>query len=127
MYKFFRFFLIASIVLCVLESEGQVPSPTSQPATDIKQNSIPPADILTKDSSVADTLSSKKEKVGLFKSIGRSKFVSSILDNKYPNPNRAAAMSFILPGSGQVYNKKAWKLPIVYGALGGLGLSLIHI
>jgi len=51
----------------------------------------------------------------------RFKLIKSILDNKYPNPNRAAALSFILPGSGQVYNKKIWKLPFVYGALGGLG------
>lgn len=54
----------------------------------------------------------------------RFKLIKSILDKQYPNPNRAAAMSFILPGSGQVYNKKAWKLPIVYGALGGLGYMI---
>ena len=56
----------------------------------------------------------------------RFKLIKSILDNKYPNPNRAAAMSLILPGSGQVYNKKIWKLPIVYGALGGLGFWAVE-
>ena len=34
------------------------------------------------------------------------------------NPKVAALRSAILPGLGQVYNKKYWKLPIVYGALG---------
>ncbi|MBX3253781.1 MAG: hypothetical protein KF862_06535 [Chitinophagaceae bacterium] len=30
---------------------------------------------------------------------------------------RAAVYSAIFPGAGQVYNKKYWKLPLVYGAL----------
>ncbi|GAA3575401.1 DUF5683 domain-containing protein [Snuella lapsa] len=34
------------------------------------------------------------------------------------SPARAAFYSAILPGLGQAYNKKYWKIPIVYGALG---------
>lgn len=34
------------------------------------------------------------------------------------SPSRAAFYSAILPGLGQAYNKKYWKIPIVYGALG---------
>ncbi len=33
-------------------------------------------------------------------------------------PTKAAFASAILPGLGQAYNKKYWKIPIVYGALG---------
>ena len=33
-------------------------------------------------------------------------------------PSRAAFYSAILPGLGQAYNKKYWKIPIVYAALG---------
>jgi len=33
-------------------------------------------------------------------------------------PSRAAFYSAVLPGLGQVYNKKFWKAPIVWGALG---------
>lgn len=33
-------------------------------------------------------------------------------------PSKAAFYSAVLPGLGQVYNKKYWKLPLVYGALG---------
>ena len=34
------------------------------------------------------------------------------------SPARAAFYSAILPGLGQAYNKKYWKIPIVYAALG---------
>jgi len=37
------------------------------------------------------------------------------------SPATAAIMSACLPGLGQCYNRKWWKLPIVYGGLGGLG------
>ena len=34
--------------------------------------------------------------------------------------NKAALMSAVVPGLGQIYNKKYWKLPILYGASGAL-------
>jgi len=33
-------------------------------------------------------------------------------------PSKAAFYSAVLPGLGQAYNKKYWKIPIVYGAIG---------
>ena len=33
-------------------------------------------------------------------------------------PSKAAFYSAVLPGLGQVYNKKLWKVPIVYTAIG---------
>ena len=41
------------------------------------------------------------------------------------NPTRAGLYSAVLPGLGQYYNKKYWKIPIVWGALGtGVGITL---
>ena len=35
-------------------------------------------------------------------------------------PNKAALLS-LAPGGGQIYNKRWWKVPVVYGLLGSLG------
>lgn len=64
-----------------------------------------------------DTVKAQKEENVAFKETDSAKL-------KNPNariPKKAAIRSAIIPGWGQVYNKKIWKVPIVYALIGSLG------
>lgn len=61
-----------------------------------------------------DTISTKNKKSDL-KIKGKLKIQKGIYDPLAPS--KAAFYSAIFPGMGQAYNKKYWKVPIVWGAL----------
>lgn len=41
-----------------------------------------------------------------------------------PDPKRALWLSLVIPGAGQIYNRKFWKLPIVYGGIIGCAYAM---
>lgn len=41
-----------------------------------------------------------------------------------PDPNKAVLYSAIFPGLGQIYNRKYWKLPLVYGGFLGFAYAI---
>jgi hypothetical protein len=51
-------------------------------------------------------------------STGRKNILTLDTSAQIHNPKIATFRSAVLPGWGQAYNKKYWKIPIIYGALG---------
>jgi hypothetical protein len=62
---------------------------------------------------IKDSSATKKSKVDTVK-------------QKIYDPKVAARRSAIIPGWGQAYNKKYWKMPIIYGALGVTGYIFVN-
>lgn len=65
-------------------------------------------------SSKSDSLSTASDTT----SLGKKK--------KRHSPALAAVFSAVLPGLGQGYNKRYWKIPIVYAGFGGLSYALYY-
>jgi hypothetical protein len=45
---------------------------------------------------------------------------AAVVTDTVPKPQRVWVKSAVIPGWGQVVNKQAWKVPVIYGALGGI-------
>lgn len=67
----------------------------------------------------------KKEVIA--KKVKQKTYPFAKIDSTKPyNPRIATIRSAIAPGWGQITNKKYWKLPIVYGALGTTGYIFVR-
>ena len=95
---------------------GQIPDsivfPKNQP---LIQDTLPSATAASP--TPLDSISTKEKK--------DKGFIRNIFSKEdYPNPKKALFLSFSIRGGGQIYNKRWWKLPFVYG---GYTLLIIAI
>ena len=60
-----------------------------------------------------------------FITVSSASFVSPTSPAFKPNPTKAVIYSAIFPGLGHIYNRKYWKLPIVYGGFMGCAYAIM--
>jgi len=87
----------------------------TQDSTDISKNNI----ILDTNNAVLDTGNAVLEAENMITDSAKSK-------TKVHSTKKAAWMSTALPGLGQAYNKKYWKIPAIYVGLGGAGCAITY-
>ena len=101
---FLLFFLPFSFVSAQTQDSTDAVQNNTIPDTDVTNEIVDDNNVIFEaENIVTDTASNNKTKIH--------------------SPKKAAWMSAAVPGLGQIYNKKYWKLPIVYGILGGLGFG----
>lgn len=88
---------------------------------------VNPNDTIRTDYKPTDSIpaaSSSRSEVEIYEDIQQAN--SKNLKPKF-NPTKAGLYSAVFPGLGQYYNKKYWKIPIVFGAIGtGLGVTFYN-
>ena len=94
-------------------------------AQDVENVSVPDsvsltADVQETDSFVIDTAAFRS----ITDNILRQKRIRRDLTTFRPDPIRSMWLALVLPGAGQFYNRKYWKLPIVYGGFLGCVYAL---
>ncbi len=57
-------------------------------------------------------------------SIENAQVLDGVNERWIPDPKKALWLSIVFPGGGQIYNRKYWKLPIVYGGFLGCVYAL---
>lgn len=130
-YRLFTFLLLCLLTVGSMDTYGQK---ARQRRMGIKADSL----IQKKDSLVSDSLLLLEEKqkladleapVDTAALIRKNDSIQNATGTEtkprfIPNSNRSIWLALVIPGGGQIYNRKYWKLPIVYGGFVGCAYAL---
>jgi hypothetical protein len=108
---------LVPVVICLLSNVMVAQKADSLKLTevaDIQIDTIKP-DSLSKVAAALGSLSGDSAQA-----LKKERFFYKVFKKDYPNPKMALYLSLAVPGGGQIYNKRWWKLPFVYGAYAGL-------
>lgn len=67
----------------------------------------------------------QKDSIRLAKQIRREQRALNQANFK-PDPNKSLWLGLTFPGAGQIYNRKYWKLPIIYGGAMGVAYAVSY-
>jgi len=114
--KFAGVFVLIFFACCTAHVRAQDPSEQHPQDT-----SAIATDALSQKPSVGDPVRNKVDSI-ITATSSDALFAPAYLFN--PTPRKAVIYSAIFPGLGQIYNKKYWKLPILYGGFVGLTYAI---
>jgi hypothetical protein len=72
-----------------------------------------------------DASLTKKDSIKLAKQLNKEQQTLARANFK-PDPNKSLWLALTFPGAGQIYNRKYWKLPIIYGGAMGVAYAISY-